>query len=84
MRRRADPALKYRAYTPKISQQEELLAIRHGDFDPKQYDLKLLGAKSRFEEAAEHTRLPQPVSDTELQDMVLPIIHEYTERLFKE
>lgn len=58
MRRRADPALKYRAYTPKISQQEELLAIRHGDFDPKQYDLKLLDAKSRFEEAAEHTRLP--------------------------
>lgn len=38
--------------------QEELLAIRHGDFDPKQYDLKLLHAKSRFEEAAEHTRLP--------------------------
>lgn len=60
------------------------MAIRHGDFDPKQYDLKLLDAKSRFEEAAEHTRLPQPVSDTELQDMVLPIIHEYTERLFKE
>lgn len=64
--------------------QEELLAIRHGDFDPKQYDLKLLHAKSRFEEAAEHTRLPQPVSDTELQDMVLPIIREYTKRLFKE
>lgn len=64
--------------------QEELLAIRHGDFDPKQYDLKLLHAKSRFEEAAEHTRLSQPVSDTELQDMVLPIIREYTKRLFKE
>ena len=64
--------------------QEELLAIRHGDFDPEQYDLKLLDAKSRFEEAAEHTRLPQPVSDTELQDMVLPIVHEYAKCLFKE
>ena len=53
-------------------------------FDPEQYDLKLLDAKSRFEEASEHTRLPQPVSDTELQDMVLPIIREYTEHLFKE
>lgn len=63
---------------------EELLVIRHGDFDMKQYEVKLQESKTRFEEAAEHTRLPQPVSDMELQDMVLPIIREYAKRLFKE
>lgn len=62
---------------------EELLAIRHGDFDAEQYETKLQEAKTRFEEAAEHTTLPQPVSDTELRDMVMPIIYEYAKHMFK-
>lgn len=62
---------------------EELLTIRHGDFDMKQYEVKLQEAKTRFEEAAEHTTLPQPVSDTELQDMVMPIIHEYAKHMLE-
>ena len=62
---------------------EELLAIRHGDFDPEQYEAELQEAKNRFEEAAEHSTLPQPVGDVELQDMVMPIMREYAKRILE-
>ena len=62
---------------------EELLSIRHGDFDPEQYEAKLQEAKNRFEEAAEHSTLPQPVGDVELQDMVMPIMREYAKRILE-
>lgn len=63
--------------------QEELLAIRHGDYDHERYDSMLQEARIRFEEAAERTRLPQPIDDGELRDMVLPIIQQYAKRLFE-
>lgn len=63
--------------------QEELLAIRHGDYDHERYDSTLQEAKIRFEEAVERTRLPQPIDDGELRDMVWPIIHQYAKRLFE-
>lgn len=62
---------------------EELLSIRHGDFDPEQYEAELQEAKNRFEEAAEHSTLPQPVGDVELQDMVMPIMREYAKRILE-
>lgn len=59
----------------------ELLAIRHGDYDPDGYERTWERDRIAFEIAAANPRLAQPLSDPEYHGLILPILEEWTRTL---